>query len=130
MVYYNKSEKMYKSEKELQVYFSENIAEIQKRYNNTEIAKKIKLWYNGYSWDGLQFVYNPFSMLNFFSHLKFSNYWFATGTPTFLTELMQKRNIAIEDITNISVTSSVFDKYEFEMLVTIALLFQTGYLTI
>ncbi len=118
------------TEKELYLYFMQHLALAGQRFDIDKLLPKIKLWYNGYSWDGLKFVYNPFSILNFLSQLKFGNYWFATGTPTFLTELMQKRNIAIEDINNISVNSSVFDKYELDRLETIALLFQTGYLTI
>jgi hypothetical protein len=44
-----------------------------------------QFWYDGYSWDGRNFVYNPFSVLNLFDRYEFANYWFRTGTPTFLT---------------------------------------------
>ncbi len=50
----------------------------------------IKEWYNGYSYDGEVTLYNPFSLLNFFTNYQFDNYWFETGTPTFLVETIKK----------------------------------------
>lgn len=48
-----------------------------------DTLEKMKLWYNGYSWDAQTFVYNPFSVLNFFENQTYGNFWFRTGTPTF-----------------------------------------------
>jgi hypothetical protein len=56
-----------------------------------DTLENMKLWYNGYSWDAKTFVYNPFSVLNFFKSKDFRNFWFATGTPTFLTKLLHKK---------------------------------------
>jgi hypothetical protein len=52
--------------------------------NREELLKLIRVRYNGYSWDGNTSVYNPFSTLLFFDKKEFANYWFRTGTPTFL----------------------------------------------
>ena len=54
----------------------------------------IRRWYNGYSWRGPGKVYNPFDILQLFDRREFGNYWFETGTPTFLTDLLARRRIA------------------------------------
>jgi Holliday junction resolvase-like predicted endonuclease len=97
-----------------------------------ELLSKIKYWYNGYSWDGKTFMYNPFSTLSFFDNKRFEGYWFNTGTPTFLIEQIRKRD-SFESFTNpISVVRAALSgfSFEYETLETTGLLFQTGYLTI
>ena len=89
---------------------------------------KIKTWYNGYSWGGNMSVYNPFSLLHFFRGEVFENYWFATGTPTFLINLA--KNVQFYDFESIEIDSSELNAYEIENLRLIPLMFQTGYLTI
>ena len=95
-----------------------------------ELKKNIKMWYNGYSWDGIEKVYNPFSILKFFSSERFSNFWFDTGTPSFLIENMKKRKFELSDLEKIEVEEYVFNSYDLENLDTTCLLFQTGYFTI
>ncbi|WP_081164528.1 AAA family ATPase [Niastella populi] len=56
-----------------------------------QVLHKIKYWYNGYSWDGKTFLYNPFSTLMLLNGKEFEPHWFRTGTPTFLLEFMEKR---------------------------------------
>ena len=94
------------------------------------LLKGLKLWYNGYSWTGKTFVYNPFSLLSFFLDNSFQNYWFATGTPTFLVETIRDKGIKPEKIETKEVNPIFFDKFEIENLDLYGLLFQTGYLTI
>jgi Predicted AAA-ATPase/PD-(D/E)XK nuclease superfamily len=91
-------------------------------------ADKIKKWYNGYSWGGVTKIYNPFSLLHFFRGKEFKNYWFETGTPTFLINL----NLAYQryDFENIKVPAIQLSAYDIEKLQIIPLMFQTGYLTI
>ncbi len=90
---------------------------------------KIKAWYNGYHWGLGESVYNPFSLLNFFvSGGQFKNYWFETGTPTFLINLTKKENLY--DFEDIEVNSNALNAYDIERLQIIPLMFQTGYLTI
>ena len=91
----------------------------------------MKKWYDGYSWDGENFVYNPFSVLNFFDQKIFGNFWFATGTPTFLVRLMRKRyEYKLEETvaSNVVLESLILEK--FDDLDVNSLLLQTGYLTI
>ena len=55
-------------------------------YTREELLAKIRLWYNGYSWDGKNWVYNPSGILSFFANQDFQGYWFQTGTPTFVVK--------------------------------------------
>jgi hypothetical protein len=92
-------------------------------------AEKIKLWYNGYSWGGGASVYNPFSLLNFLAgDGRFQNYWFETGTPTFLINLAEKAQLY--DFEEIEIGVSALSSYDIQKLDLIPLMFQTGYLTI
>jgi hypothetical protein len=93
--------------------------------------EKMKRWYNGYSWDGATFVYNPLSVLKFFKHKAYSNFWFETGTPTFLVKLMRKRfsyQLEETEVSNLILES--FRLEQFDALDVTSLLLQTGYLTI
>jgi hypothetical protein len=103
------------------------------QYNNisrSELLSKIKTWYNGYSWDGRTSVYNPFSTLLFFDNRKFGNYWFRTGTPTFLIDILKSRNRIQPLLEYIETDSDAFDSYDPDSIGEIPLLFQTGYLTV
>jgi hypothetical protein len=92
-------------------------------------AEKIKKWYNGYSWGGGSRVYNPFSLLNFFAgDGGFKNYWFDTGTPTFLINLAKQQELY--NFEEIEVGANQLNAYDLENLQPIPLMFQTGYLTI
>lgn len=104
--------------------------EQQEKTDTTTLLYQIKKWYNGYSWNEIEKVYNPFSILNLFQQQRFSNYWFSTGTPTFLIEQMTKARLTPVDLTNVQLTDISFDAYDLEHLDIKALLFQTGYLTI
>jgi len=95
-----------------------------------ELLHWLKVWYDGYSWDGKTFLYNPFSLLNFFSDSRFGNFWFATGTPTFLVETLRDTKIDIKRLEGQEVGEVFFDKFDIENLDIYSLLFQTGYVTI
>jgi len=120
------------TEPELRHYFSLYIEVLaQKRGTAPEaLLKKIQEWYNGYSWDGVNFVYNPFSILNLFNTGSFENFWFSSGSPGFLLKLLKNRKDEIMDFENITAKSYIFDTYNLENLDMVSLLFQTGYLTI
>ena len=117
---------------ELEKYFYDYIKKVAIDYSDIydDIMPEIKKWYNGYSWDGLNFVYNPFSMLNFFYKRVFDDYWFRTGTPTFLTKLIKEKKYTAFELQNKTIFRSDLDKYEITNISLIPLLFQTGYLTI
>jgi hypothetical protein len=91
----------------------------------------LKFWYDGYSWDGKTFLYNPFSILNFFNTGVYDDYWFETGTPTFLVKLLSKRfEYQLEEK---EVNGSILNNFVLEQqdeLDLDSLLLQTGYLTI
>jgi hypothetical protein len=93
-----------------------------------ETLENMKIWYNGYSWDAETYIYNPFSVLNFFKKKEFNNFWFETGTPTFLVKLLNK-NFQY-DFETLEADPNIFNAYTLEKLEYIPLLFQTGYLTI
>jgi len=91
--------------------------------------EKIRTWYNGYKWHYKgETVYNPFSLLNFFSSGDFRNYWYSTGTPTFLIELCRSQKFYAIDKVNLSQTA--MDNFNIDKLQIYPILFQTGYLTI
>lgn len=92
---------------------------------------EIKAWYNGYYFTGNESVYNPFSILNFFSNNKqFSNYWFESGTPTFLIHLFKQQQFYIPDLENIEMNVTDLQSFEIEEIPLLPLLLQTGYVTI
>ncbi|MGE5340838.1 MAG: AAA family ATPase [Candidatus Omnitrophota bacterium] len=117
---------------EIEDYFSDYINNWEKRegQNRSILFERLKDYYDGYSWDGENFVYNPFSILSFFRTYQFRNYWFATGSPTFLVKKLKNTDIAIDRYECLSVTDSFFDKFDISSIDISVLLFQTGYLTI
>lgn len=108
------------TEQELEDNFKEELKVFDKQ--------EVKQWYNGYSWDSEVSVYNPFSLLCFFRKKKFQNYWFETGTPTFLIKLAQKTHLY--NFEEIEIGANALSAYDIEKLQLIPLMFQTGYLTV
>jgi hypothetical protein len=120
------------TQEEVDKYFEDRMGWISEKLKLTkeELREKIKEWYNGYSWDGEKRVYNPFSILNFYEDGQFNNYWFSTGTPTFLIERAKIDKVNIEEIENKRVGIEIFESFDITNIDFISLLFQTGYLTI
>ena len=88
------------TDKDLQEHFSEYLAGSD--------PEEVKRWYNGYSWTGLESVYNPYDILLFLDKGKvFRNYWFETGNPTFLMELFKKNQYYLPNLEKIQVTEDV-----------------------
>jgi hypothetical protein len=111
------------TDNDLQEYFSEHLSG-----SNPE---DVRNWYNGYNWTGSESVYNPYDILLFLSKkFSFQNYWFETGTPTFLIELFRKHQYFLPNLENIQVTREVLGAFDVDYIDPIALLFQSGYLTI
>ncbi len=115
---------------ELEHYFANRIEEMAVFMNleKEALLQKIKTFYNGYSWNGKDFLYNPFSVLSFFRIKSFDNFWFSTGTPTFLTKLLQKD--FVYNLSKVKSNQLALDSVNLENPNLTALLFQTGYLTI
>jgi len=120
------------TQSELLNYFAvhiKNSAAVLKM-SEEDLLRGIKLWYNGYSYDGEVRLYNPFSILQFFGQSRFANFWFATGTPTFLVNTIRDRGIDPKSLENKKVDDLFFEKFSLEELEMAGLLYQTGYLTI
>ena len=91
---------------------------------------ELKSWYNGYNFLGSD-MYNPFDILLFISKKhKYSNYWFETGTPTFLIELIKKNNYFLPALTNLKVDEKLLSSFDINNLDFEVILYQSGYLTI
>ncbi|UAY55489.1 ATP-binding protein [Arachidicoccus terrestris] len=114
------------TQKELEMNFKQEIAELQK--NNSYILKQIKDWYNGYTWDMKTWVYNPFSLLNFMAEPIFDNYWYETGTPTFLFKLL--KNGQFYDVEGMNIGRLDLSTFDIKNADPGPLLFQTGYVTL
>ncbi len=119
------------TQEEVEKVFGERITEIgvAKDMNAAEIRQKVRLYYDGYSWDGMRFVYNPFSLLSFLSSQAFNNFWFETGTPTFLVKHL-KINRPPDEVEGTIVQKGSFNKFDLSNVDVIAVMFQTGYLTV
>ncbi len=92
--------------------------------------KMVQEWYNGYNYFGKK-VYNPFDILLFISnHFKFRNYWWSTGNPSFLIEMLKTENYYIPKLENFEATDEILNTFDVDKIELIALLWQTGYLTI
>jgi len=92
--------------------------------------EELKRWYNGYNFLG-EGVYNPFDILLFFSKNKiYSHYWFETGSPSFLIEVLREKNYFLPDLENLEINESDLGSFDVDDIKIETLLYQTGYLTI
>lgn len=118
---------------ELEGQFDEYVTQVADytQKSKEETYRKIKHWYNGYSWDGKTFVYNPHSVLRMFSERDFSSYWVASGTPSFLLKLLKRFGdySPVLEAEN-KVVRNFDDTQTIERMELLPLFFQTGYLTI
>ena len=91
---------------------------------------ELKSWYNGYNFLGSS-MYNPFDILLFISnnHI-YQNYWFETGTPTFLIELIKRNKYFLPSLTNLKVDEKLLSSFDIDNIDFEIVLYQTGYLTI
>ena len=121
------------TEEELYTNYSEYFEKMAKEKSLTveELKSKFKFTYNGFRFtEGEIKVYNPFSVSRSLYNGRMDNYWFESGTPSFLMNLIKDKNYNVLDIESIEITKNELKAYDFEKLELIPLLFQTGYLTI
>jgi hypothetical protein len=119
------------TQRELEENFVEEIqaAATHLKSSTSELLEQMRLWYNGYCFQAnAGRVYNPVSCNLFFYEKEFKNFWFATGTPTFLVNLLKQEGIF--DLHFPPINPSGFESFDLDRLKPIAILFQTGYLTI
>jgi hypothetical protein len=96
-----------------------------------EVREEMRLRYDGYHFtENSVGVYNPFSLLNTFQDLKFRNYWFETGTPSYLVYLLQKHHYNLEHMASVECGSDVLNSIDPQSTNPIPVIYQSGYLTI
>ena len=121
------------SEDDLHKYFPESVSELAEANGMSEgqCYDRLAEMYDGYHFcrkgDGM---YNPFSLLNTFKKREFNEYWFETGTPSFLVKIMQRTSYDITHLTDEEVDSSLLSTVNTVFENPIPLLYQSGYLTI
>ena len=123
------------SETELRKYFDESICQLSSMHSMTkdECYVKLKRMYDGYHFDKNMKVgvYNPFSILNTFYSREFGEYWFETGTPTLLVDVMKQTSFDVTTLSdNIIVPAMTLNGMQDIVNKPVPLFFQTGYLTI
>ena len=121
------------TEKELVTDMAEDIRQMAEAFGCSfeEMHSKLKAQYDGYRFSSkAEEVYNPFSLMNAFGDKMLSNYWFESGTPTFLIRQMRHFRTDITTMERIEVPDSAFDRPPEAMTTALPLLYQSGYLTI
>ena len=121
------------TEEEFATQMAPDIAMLAREYECTpeEMHAKLKRQYDGYRFAKMSpDVYNPFSLLKCFNQRDIANYWFDSGTPTFLIRQMQHFRTDITSMDHIEASASSFDRPTEAMTTALPLLYQSGYLTI
>ncbi|MDX2245316.1 MAG: AAA family ATPase [Bacteroidia bacterium] len=115
---------------EMETYFGSEYPALAQKHKMTlsEVTTAIQHWYNGYQWEIGKPVYNPFSILILFDSYRFANYWWDSGTPTFLLKLLRQE--FEYDISHLEAGDDIFNSYTLENMDWKSLMFQTGYLTL
>lgn len=121
------------SENELHQYFKEDIQRIADIEGITyaEISNRLRKNYDGYHFaPNTAGIYNPFSILNTLARLEFGSYWFETGTPSYLVELLRNNDYALEEIDKTVVGTESLIGIDATDTDPIPVIYQSGYLTI
>ena len=124
------------TEEEIKTNFKEHLQAFAEKENTTkeDILSQLKAMYDGYHFSKNTDVdiYNPFSLINSLTRREFENYWFQTGTPTFLIKLLQENDYDLKDFSDSNISAFTEDLSSKETMHNepIALFYQAGYLTI
>ena len=120
------------TEREIHEYMEPQLHELAaaQGLSYEEACGRLKEMYDGYHFaENTEGIYNPFSLLNTFKSRKFGNYWFETGTPTYLVELLKRSRYNLKDLPeavgNADVLNSIYGDDE-----PLPVIYQSGYLTI
>ena len=93
--------------------------------------EQLKQHYDGYHFSiHSEDIFNPYSIINALDDKEFNSYWFTSGTPTFLIELMQQKNLDMLNLNDLWINDDRFDTPTEKLTDPIPVLFQSGYLTI
>ena len=121
------------TEEELYHVFADAIERLAVKYKYTleQIKEKLKKQYDGYHFsDELTDIYNPFSILNVFDSNRIADYWFSTGTPTYLIRLLTHTQENLNELTGKYYDPSQFIDYKADVEKPLSMIYQSGYLTI
>ena len=121
------------TEEELYRCFAESIAELAEAYDCSvdEMKQLLKKQYDGYHFSkGMMDIYNPFSLLNAFSMRNIDDYWFRSGTPTYLIRLLSHTQENLNELTGRYYTTQQFIDYKAEVEMPLPMIYQSGYLTV
>lgn len=121
------------TEEELKTYFKEGISELASANGDSEseTIDKLRMRYGGYHFEkNSEGIYNPFSVLNTLAKHRYKNYWFETGTPTFLIELLKEHGYRLPDLNKEQVSAFVMSGMDSAPTNLTPFIYQTGYLTI
>jgi hypothetical protein len=122
------------SERELHQYFDSGVEALAEENGMTkeECYERLRRDYDGYRFNRFtdNGIYNPFSLLNTLDNRVFSDYWFETGTPSFLVYQLQKTNYPLEALTTEELTADTLNSIDIMDENPLPLLYQSGYLTI
>ena len=121
------------TEEELHTVFDQEIQSLADANNQTkeEAYQQLKNTYDGYHFThGATGLYNPFSVLWTLNEKRYGSYWFSTGTPTYLVELIKKANFNIEELSNYEASEEQLNSIHTDTIDPIPVLYQSGYLTI
>jgi len=111
-------------------YTQNDVETIFKPHLESVDMQELKSWYNGYNFLKSD-MYNPFDILKFIRNdFTYKNYWFESGTPTFLMKLIKKNNYFLPNLTDLKVDEKLLDSFDIENLDLEVILYQSGYLTI
>ena len=121
------------TEEELKSYFKDGISELASANGNSEseTIDKLRMCYGGYHFEkNSEGIYNAFSVLNTLAKLRYKAYWFETGTPTFLIELLKEHGYRLPDLSKEQVSANVMSCMDSSFPNPIPVIYQSGYLTI
>ena len=121
------------TQEELEHHFAEPIAALAQKYKYSlqEMEERLKQQYDGYHFsDKLTGVYNPFSLLNAFINNRIDDYWYKTGTPTYLQVLLQHNHEQLNELTGRYYAPEMFVDYKADVEKPLPMIYQSGYLTI
>ncbi len=121
------------TEQELDTYLTAGIETLAQRckISVAEARERLKRRYDGYRFEeSAENVYNPFSLLSALDEKKFKDYWFATGTPTFLAEMLAREKYDLGNLTTRSIAEVRFNTLDTLKSNPLPILYQSGYLTL
>lgn len=118
---------------EIDIYFRSRLEEMASANGTTldHEQSKMQIWYNGYRFSDAEIkVFNPFSVLHYLDKNILRNYWYDSGTPSFLARYIKKQYADIKELPSIELKPHSLGTFQIDNIPLIPLLFQTGYLTI